>query len=470
MNASVVILTLEIVYFITVLFIVFMVISENRNPIKTMSWAVLLLFVPIVGIIIYFFFGQDTRRLRIISKKRFRMLQKQSFKPLAVHNKRNILPLEYAPLVKLLNNNNDSALMQGSKIDFFSNGKEKFETLIKDMENASHHIHLQYYIFENDEIGRKIKSILMKKSLEGVEIRVLYDDVANWTTRNRFYDEMRNAGVEITAYLQVRFPLFTSKVNYRNHRKIVVIDGKIGYIGGMNVADRYLKDSWKDMHLRITGKGVLALQSAFLVDWVSSGKLLLNEKSYFPETPVITENILQIVTGGPIDPWHTLLQAMLQILSNAKKYVYIQTPYFLPTESLLQILQSTALSGIDIRLMVPHKPDVHFVNSAARSYFADIMHAGVKIYLYKPAFLHTKMMVVDNYLTVIGSANMDFRSFEHNFEINAYLYDKGIAKKMKCLFLDDQENCEQITLTEWEKRPRIEKFKESITRMFSPLL
>jgi len=448
-----------------------MVISENRNPIKTMSWAVLLLFVPIVGIIIYFFFGQDTRRLRIISKKRFRMLQKQSFKPLAVHNSRkNILPREYAPLVKLLNKNNDSALMQGSKIDFFSNGKEKFETLIKDMENASHHIHLQYYIFENDEIGRKIKSILMKKSLEGVEVRVLYDDVANWTTRNRFYDEMKNAGVEITAYLQVRFPLFTSKVNYRNHRKIVVIDGKIGYIGGMNVADRYLKDSWKDMHLRITGKGVLALQSAFLVDWVSSGKSLSNEKSYFPEAPVITENILQIVTGGPIDPWHTLLQAMLQILSNAKKYVYIQTPYFLPTESLLQILQSTALSGIDVRLMVPHKPDVRFVNSAACSYFADIMRAGVKIYLYKPAFLHTKMMVVDSFLTVIGSANMDFRSFEHNFEINAYLYDKIIARKMKRLFLDDQENCEQLTLAEWEKRPRIEKFKESITRMFSPLL
>ena len=469
MNAVSVILTIQIVYFITALFVVFMVISENRNPIKTMSWVLLLLFVPIIGIVIYYFFGQDARRLRIISKKRYRMLQKRSFEPLIIHNRENIRQ-EYAPLVKLLNNNNDSALIQGSKIDFFSHGKGKFEALIKDLENAKHHIHFQYYIFENDEIGRKIKSVLMKKASEGIEVRVLYDDVANWKTKNRFYDEMKNTGVEITAYLQVRFPVFTSKVNYRNHRKIVVIDGTTGYIGGMNVADRYLKDSWKDMHLRITGRAALALQSAFLIDWVSSGKSLSNEKAYFPETQVITENILQIVTGGPINPWRTLQQATLRILSNAKKYAYIQTPYFLPTESLLQILQLTVLSGVDLRLMVPQKADVHFVNSAARSYFADIMRAGVKIYLYKPAFLHAKMMVVDDFLTVIGSANMDFRSFEHNFEVNAYLYDKNIAGKMKRLFLKDQQNCELITLKEWKKRSRIEKFKESIMRMFSPLL
>ncbi|MDR0233078.1 MAG: cardiolipin synthase [Dysgonamonadaceae bacterium] len=470
MNASSVILTTEIIYVITALFIVFVVISGNRNPIKTMSWVLLLLFVPIAGIIVYYFFGQDTRKLRVISRKRYRLLKKRSYEPLIIQNKENILRPEYAPLVKLLNNNNDSSLMQGSKIDFFTSGEKKFETLIEDLENAKHHIHFQYYIFENDEIGGKIKSILMRKVSEGVEVRVIYDDVANWKKKRRFYGEMKNAGVEITAYLQVRFPFFTSKVNYRNHRKIVVIDGKIGYIGGMNVADRYLKNTWKDMHLRIIGRGVLALQSAFLIDWVSSGKPLLNEKVYFPETPVITDNILQIVTGGPINPWRTLLQATLHILSNAKKYVYIQTPYFLPTDALLQILQSTALSGVDVRLMVPHKADVHFVGIAARSYFADIMYAGVKIYLYNPAFLHAKMMVVDDFLTVIGSANMDFRSFEHNFEVNAYLYDKEITEKMKLLFLEDQQNCKQITLKKWKKRSRIEKIKESVTRVFSPLL
>lgn len=469
MDASAIILTLEIIYVVTAVFIVFIVISENRNPIKTMSWVLLLLFVPLIGIIIYYFFGQDTRRLRIISKKRYRMLQKRSFKPLIIHNRED-MQWEYVPLAKLLNNNNDSALMQGSEIAFFTSGKEKFDTLIKDLENAEHHIHFQYYIIENDEIGRKIKSILMKKASEGIEVRILYDDVANWRTKNRFYDEMKKSGVEITAYLQVRFPIFTSKVNYRNHRKIVVIDGTTGYIGGMNVADRYLTDSWKDMHLRITGKGVLALQSAFLIDWVSSGKSLLSDKVYFPEMPVFTDNILQIVTGGPINPWRTLLQATLHILSNAKKYVYIQTPYFLPTESLFQILQSAALSGVDVRLMVPNKADVPFVNTAARSYFAEMMRAGVKIYLYQPAFLHAKMMVADDFITVIGSANMDFRSFEHNFEVNVYLYDKEFAGKMKQLFLEDQQNCKHITLKKWKKRPRFEKFRESVMRMFSPLL
>ena len=469
MDTQNIIIGLQLVYVTTALFIVFMVISENRNPIKTMSWVLLLLFVPVVGIIIYYFLGQDTRKLRIISKKRYRMLQKRSFEPLIIRNKETIRS-KYAPLVKLLNNNNESALMQGSEISCFSHGIEKFEVLIKDLEAAQHHIHFQYYIFENDEIGRRIKSILMQKASEGIEVRVLYDDVANWKTRNRFYNEMQHAGVEITAYLQVRFPVFTSKVNYRNHRKIVVIDGKIGYIGGMNVADRYLKDTWKDMHLRIIGRGVLALQSAFLIDWVSSGKSLLSDKSYFPENPVLTNNVLQIVTGGPVNTWRTLLQATLHILSNAKKYVYIQTPYFLPTEALLQILQFTALSGVDVRLMVPIKSDAHFVNTAARSYFSDIMRAGVKIYLYKPAFLHAKMMIVDDFISVIGSANMDFRSFEHNFEVNAYLYDEALAGKMKRLFVDDQQNCQQITWKEWSQRSYFEKLRESVMRMFSPLL
>lgn len=469
MNAQYFIVALEVIYIITAVFIVFMVISENRNPLKTMSWVLLLLFVPVVGIVIYYFFGQDTRRLRIISKKRYRTLQKHSFEPLVVYSNESISQ-EYAPLVKLLNNNNDSALMQGSRIKYFSDGKGKFDALIHDMENAQRHIHFQYYIFEDDEIGKKVKTVLMKKALEGVEVRVLYDDAANWKVKNVFYEEMQTAGVEITGFLRVRVPVFTSKVNYRNHRKVVVIDGKIGYIGGMNVADRYLTDTWKDMHLRIVGKGVLALQSAFLIDWVSSGKRITNKKTYFPENPIITNNVLQIVTGGPINPWRTLLQATLHILSNAKKYVYIQTPYFLPTESLLQILQSTALSGVDVRLMVPEKSDTRFVNTAAHSYFSNIMKAGVKIYLYKPAFLHAKMMVVDDFITVVGSANMDFRSFEYNFEINAYLYDNGFAGKMKQMFLKDQQNCKYIILKEWKKRSRIERFKESVMRMFSPLL
>ncbi len=468
---STVFVIIQIAYFLTVLSIVLLVISENRNPIKTISWALLLLLVPVAGLVIYYFFGQDTRKIRIISKKQYRLLKKRSLDALIFKGKETISP-EYTPLVRLLINNNDAILLQGSEVNYFTSGKEKFASMIKDLENAKHHIHFQYYIFENDEIGNEIKNLLMKKASEGIEVRFLYDDAANWKIKNRFYDEMQTANVEVTSYLKVRFPLFTSRVNYRNHRKIVVIDGEIGYIGGMNVADRYLEDDWKDLHLRIKGKGVTGLQSAFLVDWASSGKSLppLNNKLYFPDSPVITKNLMQIVTGGPINPWRTLLQATIQIISNAKNYVYIQTPYFLPTETLLQVLQSAALSGIDIRLMLPKHSDIRFVNTAARSYFSDIMKAGVKIYTYNEGFIHSKMMVTDDFLSVIGSANMDFRSFEHNFEVNAYLYDKEIAIKMKQLFLEDIQKSDRILLREWGKRPRVEKFKESVARMLSPLL
>ncbi|GHU92256.1 cardiolipin synthase [Bacteroidia bacterium] len=460
---------IQIIYFITALGIVFVIISENRNPLKTISWALLLLLFPVGGIIIYYFFGQDARKLRIISRKSYRKLKKRSYETLVLPSDTEAY-MEYRTLVKLLNKNNDSALLQGSEIEIFTNGKEKFDALIRDLESAMHHIHLQYYIFEDDGIGDRIKEILIRKVKEGVHVRVLYDDVANWKVKNRFYDEMQNQGVEVTPYLKVYFPIFTSKVNYRNHRKIVVIDGRIGYIGGMNIADRYLESGWRDTHLRVTGRGVLGMQSAFLIDWYSSGKDFLTEKVYFPEMPVVTNNVMQIVTGDPMGEWKTLLQATTNIIVRAKHYVYIQTPYFLPTEGLFQSLQSAALSGIDVRLMVPEHSDTRFVGTAAHSYFEEMMNAGVKIYRMQLDFLHSKVMISDDFITVVGSANMDFRSFEHNFEVNAYIYDADFAKKMKRIFWDDMQQCIQISLKDWKNRSRIKKFQESLLRMFAPLL
>ncbi len=470
MDASDIIrMIIQVGYSITILGIVFVVISENRNPLKTISWVLLLLFVPIGGIIIYYFFGQDARKVRIISRKSYKMLKKKSYEKLVIQS--DIDPyLDYRPLAKLLNKNNDAALLQGSEIEIYTDGKTKFDALIKDIEDAKHHIHLQYYIFEDDNIGENISKALIKKAKEGVLVRVLYDDVANWKVKNRFYNEMQKNGVEVTPYLKVYFPLFTSKVNYRNHRKIVVIDGQIGYIGGMNIADRYLKQEWRDTHLRVSGRGVLGMQSAFLLDWYSSGKELLADNAYFPELTVETKNVMQIVTGGPIGEWRTLLQATIHVILRAKYYVYIQTPYFLPTEGLFQALQSAALGGIDVRLMVPERSDTRFVNTAARSYFEEMMNAGVKIYTMSPQFLHAKVMISDDFLTVVGSANMDFRSFEHNFEVNAYIYDSNFAKKMKRIFSNDLKDCQQISLKEWRNRPPLKKFQESLLRMFSPLL
>ncbi len=462
-------LIFQLVYFITALGIVFVVISENRNPLKTISWVLLLLLFPVGGIIIYYFFGQDARKIRIISKKSYRLLKKRSRNQLTLSDDADNA-LEYRFLAHLLNSNNDSALLKGSEIRIFTDGKNKFDTLIADLEQAQHHIHFQYYIFLDDTIGQTIKNLLIKKAREGVKIRVLFDDAANWKVKNKFYEEMLEAGIELTPFLKVHFPLFTSRVNYRNHRKIVVIDGKTGYIGGMNIADRYLQPGWRDTHLRVKGRGVLGMQSAFLIDWYSSGKELLNDPVYFPQLPVLTENLIQIATGGPMNPWRTLLQATIHIIAGAKQYIYIQTPYFLPTEGLIQALQSAALGGIDVRLMVPAHSDTRFVGTAAHSYFEEMMKAGVKIYALKTAFLHAKVLVSDDFLTVTGSANMDFRSFEHNFEVNAYIYDPLIAKEMKKIFLTDQRNCSQILWKEWKKRPRLKKFQESLLRMFSPLL
>ncbi len=462
-------LSVQILYFITALGIVFVIISENRNPLKTISWALLLLLVPVGGIIIYYFFGQDARKLRIISKRSYRSLKKRSYEALVLPDD-TLEYKEYSPLVQLLNNNNDAVLLQGSEIEIYTHGTEKFDALIHDLESATHHIHLQYYIFEDDHIGEKIREVLMRKAKEGIKVRVLYDDVANWRVKNKFYSEMEANGVEVTPYLKVHFPVFTSKVNYRNHRKIVVIDGKTGYIGGMNIADRYLEPRWRDTHFRITGRGVLGMQSAFLIDWLSSGKELLSGKIYFPEMPVLSKNVMQIATGGPIGEWRNLLQATVHIIMRAKNYVYIQTPYFLPTEGLFQSLQSAALSGIDIRLMVPEHSDTRFVNTAAHSYFEQMMKAGIKIYQMQSQFLHSKILISDDFISVVGSANMDFRSFEHNFEVNAYIYDSDFAIKMKNIFYLDMKQCKQISRKEWEKRPRIKKFQESLLRMFAPLL
>lgn len=467
-------ITLQILYLITAIGIVFVVVSENRNPIKTTSWILLLLFVPVLGILFYYFFGQDNRKQRIISRKVFKNFKNRPTGTMPFDAINNVQP-EYRPLVNLLNKSNNASLLDGNKITVFLNGKEKFRALFKDIEEAKFYIHIQYYIFLDDEIGTELKTLLIKKAYQGVHVRVLYDEVSNWRIDKKFYEEMSLSGIEISGYLKVRFPLLTSRVNYRNHRKIVVIDGKTGYIGGMNIADRYVKGphwggNWRDTHIRIEGRGVYGLQSVFLMDWhIASGKMISSSK-YYPEMPSYNDNKLQIVMDGPVSQWHNLLQATLRIISSAKNYIYIQTPYFLPTEGIAQALQSAALGGIDVRVMLPAQSDSRAVSYASHSYLDEMMQAGVRVYFYTEGFLHAKLLLSDDYVTVVGSANMDFRSFEHNFEVNAYIYDNDFANKMKKTFYRDQQHCRRLTLKEWRARPRSRKIKESVMRLFSPLL
>ncbi|MBP8760661.1 MAG: cardiolipin synthase, partial [Parabacteroides sp.] len=312
------------------------------------------------------------------------------------------------------------------------------------------------------------------KAKEGVIVRVLYDDVGCWNVKKKFFDEMKESGVEVYAFLKVVFPIFSSKVNYRNHRKIVVIDGKVGFVGGMNIADRYVKGlvwgNWRDLHFKITGKGAQGLQSSFLIDWYVVSKNLITSRDYYPITPAYGESCIQIATSGPVGQWRTLLQAAIFSIANAKNYIYIQTPYFLPTEGINQALQTAALGGVDVRLMLPKRSDARTANMATHSFIDDMLKAGVKVFFYEPGFLHSKLTVIDDAITSIGSANMDFRSFEHNFEISAFVYDISFSQKMKKVFLHDMHHCEQVIPSKWLKRSLKQRIPESFMRLFSPLL
>lgn len=462
-----------LLYSVTILGLVLVIITENRNPLKTIPWVIVLLLAPGIGLLFYFFFGQDNRKQRIISRRTYKRIMKRPQERKLPPDACSV-PAPYKPLSALLSNCNQSPLLYGTQINIYTNGTDKFDDLLQAIRSAKHHIHIQYYIFCDDEIGRRIKEALIAKAREGIEVRVLYDDVGCWNVKDQFFKEMKNEGIEVYAFLKVAFPIFTSKVNYRNHRKIVVIDGKIGFMGGMNIADRYNNGTswgiWRDTHFKFTGRGVLGLQSAFLIDWYVVSKKLLKDKVYYPTTDIYSDNIMQIATSGPVGQWRTLLQATIFAIANAKKYIFIQTPYFLPTEGLNQALQTAALGGIDVRLMLPKRSDTHSVNMASHSFIDDMVKAGAKIYFYQPGFLHSKLLVIDDMLTCIGSANMDFRSFEHNFEINAFVYQAQFALQMKKVFLHDMHNCERLIPSKWLKRPLKQRIAESFMRLFSPLL
>jgi cardiolipin synthase len=478
MNASLEISTLigsifVILYCITIIGLVSLVLLENRNPLKTIPWVIVLLFIPGVGLIFYYFFGREHRHLRIITRRVYKRFLKQTKIYEQPHNIKEIPP-DYTSLAHLLNNSNYSAIFKGSEISVFTNGKEKINTLLEDIRNARNHIHIQYYIFNDDKTGHKIRQALIEKSLEGIKIRVIYDDVGSWSTKNRFFEQMRKTGIEVHPFLKVVFPILTSKVNYRNHRKIVVIDGKTAYMGGMNIADRYVEGNklgpWRDTHFRITGPGVHGLQAAFLLDWYAVSNTLIKGPEYYSEAKTTSDMKMQIVMNGPTSQWRTLMQAFIHCISNAKKRIYIQTPYFLPTEALNQALQMAALGGIDVRLMIPKHSDTKSAQMASLSYIDQMLQSGVKVHLYANGFLHSKLLLIDDNLTCIGSSNFDFRSFEHNFEINAFIYQENFAAKMKETFMRDLHNCQDVLYPAWRKRPIAGRLIESFMRLFAPLL
>ena len=464
--------TFLVLYTVTILSIVLVIITDNRNPLKTLPWIIVLVFAPVVGLLFYFFFGQNLSKRRIISRRTRRRITMQLEE--ARDAERPEIPEEHRRLATLLYSTTHSVALYGSHITPYTDGTSKMEALLAEIAGAKHHVHIQYYIFCDDETGCRLRDALVEKARQGVEVRILYDDVGCSGVKKAFFEGMRREGIEVFSFLHVKFPLFTSKVNYRNHRKIAVIDGRVGFIGGMNVADRYIRGtewgSWRDTHFRIEGSGAAGLQVSFLSDWSATTKQHITGAAYFPQTERLTNDILQIVPSGPFGQWRALLQADSYAVSNARRRIWIQTPYYLPSDVLNTALQVAALAGIDVRLMLPARSDSKIVDLASHSYLDDMMKAGVKILFYTPGFLHSKLLIIDDALTVIGSANMDFRSFEHNFEINAFVYDTEFTARMDAVFEDDASRCHILTPNEWFNRPRPRRWAESLMRVFSPLL
>ena len=464
----------SLLFLLAVVATIVVIVMDNRNPYKTLAWVLVLVFLPVVGLALYYFFGQDTRREKLISKKGFKRLTKYPMMEFQMQESFKVSEEKQHQLIRFFQRVNLALPFEGNSMKIFQDGSSMLQALLATINSAKHHIHVEFYIFEDDAVGCLVKDALIEKAREGVEIRVLYDDVGCWKVPHRFYDEMREAGIEVHGFLKVRFPRFTSKVNYRNHRKLVVVDGRIGFIGGMNLAERYLKGVpwgiWKDIMMQVEGKAVYGLQMTFLTDWYATDHSLITSSSYFPQMEDKGTSLMQVVTSDPVGEWKDIMQGLLIAITSAQKYVYIQSPYLLPTEPILLALKTAAAAGVDVRIMIPEKSDSRMVHWGTMSYLQELMEAGIKIYMYQKGFLHSKLIVCDDCLSSVGSTNMDFRSFEHNFEINAFMYDKTSALMLKDIFLSDQKDAKLLHLKEWRMRPWSQKVKESVIRLFAPLL
>ena len=465
--------TFKMLYLAIIVGTILVVLLENRNPVRTLAWVLVLSFLPIVGLVFYFFFGRTNRRERLISKRGYTRLTKRPMQEYQAQ-KAFVCPEEQYQLMRFFRRINDALPFDDNRTEVFTDGASMLLALLREMRQARHHIHVQSYIFEDDAVGRLVRDLLMEKAREGVEVRVLYDDVGCWKVPHTFFDEMRGAGIEVRSFLKVLFPVFTSKVNYRNHRKITVIDGHTAFTGGMNLALRYVRGVswgvWRDTHLMIKGRAVYGLQTSFLADWYVVDQTLLTSSRYFPEMEACGTSLAQMVTSEPVDGNHGIMQGLLMAITGARKYFYIQTPYLLPNEPILLALKTAALGGVDVRIMLPQRADSRLTHLGSFSYLDELMGAGVKIYFYQKGFLHSKLMVSDDTLSTVGSTNMDFRSFEHNFEVNAFLYDTTSALQMKEIFLQDQKDAVLLQRREWAGRPWNQKVAESVIRLLAPLL
>lgn len=468
------------VYALMVVASVYTVLFERRDPTRAFMWITVIVIFPVIGLLFFVFFGQNYRKRKIFKTRGLKNLRKlELLSQWQIKNLEHIEDDEILPhidIVKLLLYNSKTPITVNNRLTILNNGEETFPAIFEALRAAKHHIHLEYYIIENDTLGEQLAEILCAKAREGVEVRLLYDDVGSWSLSPKYKWKLRKAGVQVKSFMPVVFPYLTSSVNYRNHRKIIVVDGEVGFMGGLNFADRYLHGTkrgvWRDIHLRIEGEGVRMLQITFMTDWFSTTKKEVSKSPlYFPNiTKDYGKISCQFALSGPDSDYAVIMQGFFAAIARAKHYIYISTPYFLPGESLLTALKIAALSGVDVRILLPEDSDSRMVHWASRSYFTELLEAGLSVYLYTKGFNHSKIMVIDGTFGSIGSANMDARSFEDNFEVTAMIYNKTIAKEIEEDFLHDLEDSTLLTLEGWEGRKRKDNFKEAAARLFAPLL
>ena len=456
------------------------VLMDHRQPSKTMAWLLVLAFLPLVGIVLYIFFGQNVRRERYVSKRSLDQLSKRQTWVYAEQKNFKIRE-EHRDLIHLFYNQNGALPFKDNEVEIYTDGYAFFGSLLQQIGKAQQSIHIESYIFADDELGNLVADTLIDKARQGVEVRIIYDDVGCWNVHNSFYERMRGEGIDIHAFFPVKFPAFTSKMNYRDHRKLIVIDGEVAFIGGMNIATRYVKGNaqgpWRDTHLMIRGGGVYGVQHAFLVDWYFVDRTLISDRVYYPPIPKDVRVdpdqpvLAQVVTSSPITPWPDIEQGYVRILLQAKKYVYLESPYFIPSEPVLFALRVAALAGVDVRLMIPYHTDSKLVGWASRSFVYETLEAGVKVELYTKGFNHTKLLVCDDSISTCGSTNLDLRSFENNFESNVFFYGESMARRLKKVFLADERYCIRLEdAYEVDNQPFLLRLWESVIRRLSPLL
>ncbi|GIO42094.1 cardiolipin synthase [Paenibacillus apis] len=464
---------------LTVITIGLAIFMENRNPSSTMAWMLVLALLPVVGLVLYFLLGQNYFKRRKFDKKAEE--DRKSFE--RIDHNGNLLPRDlsqFSPgqqrLLQMSQRLARTPFSMATRTRVLTNGEETFSTLLKELKKARHHIHMEYYIYRADEIGREIQKTLIERAKAGVEVRFMYDAVGSLGLPKSFINELRAAGVKVGVYGEVHFLALSSRVNYRNHRKIVVIDGNTGFIGGLNVGDEYLSRNktygfWRDTHILVKGEAVRSMQVIFLQDWqYVTGEKIMDLEYLSPQLEQGCSGAVQVIASGPDNEDKVLKSVFFAMITTAKKSIWLATPYFIPDDDILTALRVAALSGIDVRILFPAKPDKRLPFLASHSYFPALLEAGVKIYEYEKGFLHSKLLIADGEVATVGTANMDMRSFHLNFEVNLLLVQTDSVRKVVRDFERDLLSTKRIVLTEFMKKKVVLRFMESAARLLSPLL